>query len=104
MNHTSSKALAWTAGILMVLALVIMSPSGAFALLVLAALCSAIPALFAAKRPRIVSMVLLGASLALAARFYPEFMHEQKAYRHRAKERSTQPQVTTPSNQGVNRR
>jgi membrane protein implicated in regulation of membrane protease activity len=104
MNHSSAKALAWAAGLLLALALVMISPSGAFVLLVLAGLCAAIPSLFAVKRTRVVSLVLLVAVLVLAARYYPGFVHEQQAYRNRVKEHPISQQVTTPSDSGVTRR
>ena len=91
MKPESAKALAWTAGILLVLGLVIMSPTGAFALLVLAALCAAIPSVFATKRPRVISLVLLIAAIALAAYYYPAFEREREAYAQRAKAPAVKP-------------
>jgi hypothetical protein len=79
----------------------IMSPTGAFALLALAALCAAVPSVFASKRPRVISMVLLIASIALAVRSYAAFKRERDAYMQRAKERGAAPQDTTPTEQGV---
>ena len=93
MNPESAKALAWTAGLLLVLGLVILSPTGAFALLVLAALCAAIPALFGRQRPRIISMLLLIASLGVAASFYPAFKRDLAVYMNRTEEREAKPQV-----------
>ncbi len=100
MKPESARALAWTAGILIVLALVIMSPTGAFALLALAAICAAIPSVFATKRPRVISLAFLIASMALAVNFYPAFKRDQEAYTQRVKERAAKPQVTTPTDQG----
>ena len=91
MNPKSAQALAWTAGILIVLGLVIMSPTGAFALLVLAALAAAIPSVFASARPRVVSLILLIAALGLSAYFYPAFERERAAYAQRAKEHAVRP-------------
>lgn len=101
MKPESARALTWSAGILIVLALVILSPTGAFALLVLAAISAAIPSVFASKRPRIISVVLLIASVALAAYFYPAFEREREAYAQRAKERAAKPSVTPPADQGA---
>lgn len=97
MNPESAKALAWTAGLLLLLGLVIMSPTGAFALLVLAALFAAIPAVFGTKRPRVISLILLIASLAMAAKFYPAFKQDRAAYMNRAKEREAKPPTTAPT-------
>lgn len=101
MNPQSAKALAWTAGILVVLAPAIISPSGSFPLLVLAAICAAVPSVFSSKRTRLVSIGLLIASIALAASFYPAFVSEQSAYRQHAQERATKPQATMPTDQGA---
>jgi len=76
-----------------------MSPAGAFALLVLVAICTAIPSVFATRRPRIISVVLLIASIALAVSYYPVFEYEKNAYIQRVKERAAQPQITTPTEQ-----
>jgi membrane protein implicated in regulation of membrane protease activity len=100
MKPESARTLAWTAGILIVLALVIISPSGAFALLVLAAVCAAIPSVFASRRPRAISAVLLIASIALAVNFYPAFKRDQSAYTQRVKERAAQTESITPTDQG----
>jgi membrane protein implicated in regulation of membrane protease activity len=99
MKPESAKALAWTAAILVVLASMILSPSGAFALFVLAAVFAAIPSIFASKRPRIISIALLAISIALAVNFYPAFTREREAYAQRAKERAVAPQVVTPAEQ-----
>ncbi len=101
MNPVSAKALAWSAGLLMVLALGIISPAGTFPLLILAAICAAIPGLFAAKRIRVVSLILLGISLVLAATYFPDFKRDQEAYRRRAKEQAAKPSLATPPDQGA---
>jgi len=87
MNPKSAKALAWAAGFFIVPALMILSPTGAFALLVLAACCAAIPALFATGWARLISVALLAASVALAAGFYPAFKQDREAYMNRARQR-----------------
>ena len=87
MKPKSANALAGTAGLLIVLALLILSPTGGFALLVLAAGCAAIPAIFATGRPRLLSVALLAASVALAAGFYPAFKRDREAYLNRAPHR-----------------
>lgn len=101
MNHESAKALTWTAGGLLALAFVIMSPAGAFALLVLASVCAAIPALFASKSPRVVALVLLLASLALAIQYYQLFERDREAYATRMKSRAAPAPVATPTEQEV---
>ncbi|MCG2709665.1 MAG: hypothetical protein Q8N12_00555 [Thermodesulfovibrionales bacterium] len=53
MKKESANALAWFAAILLLVGLLIMSPSGAFALFVLAALFAALPAIFGSKKTRI---------------------------------------------------
>ncbi|MBI1921771.1 MAG: hypothetical protein HYS23_11910 [Geobacter sp.] len=101
MNNKSAKALAWAAGILIAVAPAIISPPGTFSLLVLAILCAAIPSVFASKRCRIISIVLLIASITLAISYYPASERELEAYMQRAKKRATHPQVTTPTDQVV---
>ena len=101
MKPESARALAWTSGVLVVLALVIMSPTGAFALLALAAMCAAVPSVFASKWPRVISIVLLIASISLAAGAYPAFEREREAYAQRAKAREALPPGTTPTDQGA---
>ena len=101
MKPESARALAWTAGILLMLALVIMSPSGAFALLVLAIICAVIPSVFAAKRTRVVSVLLLIASIALAAGFYPDFERERKNYSQHARPEAAKVPVTAPADRGM---
>lgn len=91
MNPKSANTLAWTAGILIILGLLILSPTGAFALMVLAALCAAIPSLFANQRPRVISLALLLAAVALAACFYPAFARERADYVRHAREHSPNP-------------
>jgi len=86
MNHESAKALVWTAGIVTMLALVVISPSGTFALLILAAIFSAIPAVFATKKIRIIAIVFLIAAIALAASFYPAFRRDYSGYLQHARE------------------
>lgn len=100
MKPQSAKALAWTSGILTVLAPAIISPSGSFPLLVVAAICAAVPSPFAPKRTRLIYIVLLIASIAMAASIYPDFMQDQSAYRQHAKERSIKPQTSIPFEQG----
>lgn len=84
MNRESAKALVWTAGIVIILALFMMSPSGAFALLILAAIFAVIPAAFATEKIRLIAVVLLIVSIALAINFYPVFKQEQLRYAQRA--------------------
>ena len=104
MNPHSAKALAWCAGILVALALIVMSPVAAFAMVALAAFCAAIPSVFAHKRTRVISVVLLMVSMALVATFYPAFQRDREAYARRAKERAARPQVTAPTDQSVNKK
>ncbi|MDP2277285.1 MAG: hypothetical protein Q8K51_03585 [Nitrospirota bacterium] len=88
MKKESSNALAWFAAILLFVGLLIMSPSGAFALFVLAALFAAFPAIFGSKKTRIVAAVLLLVSILLAVSRYPEFRSEQDRFSSRAKNSS----------------
>lgn len=62
-------------------ALAIPSPSGSLALLGLAALSSAIPAVFAIGRVRLISLGLLLLSVGLCVHHYPAFRRHMAAYR-----------------------
>ena len=99
MNPQSAKALAWTAGILIVIAPAIISTVGSFPLLVLAAICAAIPSGFATKWTRRISIVLLILAIAFAASIYPSFVSEMAAYKRHGKEQAVNTQVTTPTDQ-----
>ncbi|MDP3259792.1 MAG: hypothetical protein AAB273_02185 [Nitrospirota bacterium] len=88
MKKESANALAWFAAILLLAGWLVMSPSGAFALFVLAALFAAVPAIFGQKKTRIVAAVLLLVSILFAASKYPEFRSEQEQFRSRAKNTS----------------
>lgn len=101
MKPGSARTLAWAAGVLIVLALVIMSPTGAFALLVLATLCAAVPTIFGSRRPRLVSALLLVTSVALGAAFYPAFQREREAYAERAKQRAVTQQASPAADQAA---
>ncbi len=99
MNPKSANALSWTAAILVILGLSLTSPSGTFALLILAAICAAVPAIFASKRPRVFSIVLLLAAVALTANFYPAFKRDQDTYAKQVKERAAKNQATSGNKQ-----
>lgn len=88
MKKESADALAWFAAVLLFVGLLIMSPSGAFALFALAALFAAFPAIFGSKKTRIVAAILLLISVLLAVSRYPEFRSEQDRFRSRAKNSS----------------
>jgi len=93
MKPESAKALTWSAAILILLGLIVMSPSAAFGSFVLAALCAFFPAAFGAKKTRIFAALLLIASLALSVAYFSEFQREQNAYRQRAKAPAASPAV-----------
>ncbi|MDP2156628.1 MAG: DUF308 domain-containing protein, partial [Nitrospirota bacterium] len=78
MNQKSAGALTWFAGILFITGGMIMSPSGALFLFVLAALCLVFPAIFGSGRLRIVAAILLFAAIGLAVSKYPDFKNDQE--------------------------
>lgn len=93
MKPESARTLAWVAGILIVLGLMIASPGGAIACFTLAALSALAPAIRGPGRLRILALLLLIAGLALSAITYPDFSNEQDRYRQRVQERNaTAPQ------------
>ncbi|MCL4315666.1 MAG: hypothetical protein M1527_02175 [Gammaproteobacteria bacterium] len=85
MKKESASALAWFAAILLFAGWLVMSPSGAFAIFVLAALFAAVPAIFGSKKTRIIAAILLLVSILFAAIKYPEFKSEQDRFSSRAK-------------------
>ncbi|MDI1320861.1 MAG: hypothetical protein PSW75_11820 [bacterium] len=81
----SSQALAGAAGLILLVGLLVMSPSGAFLTFGVAALPAAIAAVFGSGKSRLVASVLLLAAIYLAAGQYANFRAEQERYRQRAK-------------------
>ena len=68
-----------------------LSPTGSFAVFVLAALFAAAPVLFGKKKVRIIAIILLLAAIILAASQYPEFQKERARFSKRSKITQTQP-------------
>jgi uncharacterized phage infection (PIP) family protein YhgE len=68
--------------------MMILTPSGRFFCLILAMLCAAVPALFGAKRQRLVAVVLLILSVAAVIGTYPEFKQHMDYYRQSVRSRS----------------
>ncbi len=87
-NPKSASALVWFAAILIVAGWLVMSPSGAFALFVLAALFAVFPAVFGSRGTRIAAAVLLLVSIIFASIKYPEFKSEREMISKRTKNSS----------------
>ncbi len=85
MKPGSARALTWFAAILIITGGMIISPSGAFFLFLVAALFVVFPAIFGSGRIRVAAAVLLLASICLAVSIYPDFKSEQKRYRKHIK-------------------
>lgn len=97
MNSETAKTLAWCAGILLLLGFVVGAPSGSFALMVLAALCAAVPSAFGRKKVRIVALGLFLLAIACGAVFFQAFRREQDTYRQGARERAKPPAAGQPA-------
>lgn len=97
MNAQSADALIILAVILNVLALAVISPTGWFALAVLAALAAAVPTAFARGYRRAVGIVVLALSVASAIRAYPAHDRSMTLYQKSAKERAAEPRPAVPS-------
>lgn len=80
----STRALTVTAVVMLVLGLLIPSPSGAFAAFCLSALTSAVPALFARGTARIAAAIVVLCAVGLAGNHRSAFQAEQERYRHRS--------------------
>lgn len=85
MQPASARALSVTAALVLFGGFLVPSPSGAFLAFCLAALLSAIPAIFGSGKTRLTAAVLLLCSVGLAASKYPDFSSEQERYRQRTK-------------------
>lgn len=88
MKPESVRALDWFAGALIVTGWAVISPSAAFVLFSLAAICATFPTAFGSKMPRFVGAALLTCSISFAAGVYPQFELEREAYAARARERT----------------
>ncbi len=73
MNPKSAQALVGAAVLSLLAGMLILSPHGSLFFYGLAAVFAAVPAIFAGKKLRIVSAVVLVVSLAAAAGVYPEY-------------------------------
>ena len=94
MKPASAKALTWFAAALLIAAVMVMSPSGAFFLSAAAALIALFPSVFSQGKMRLVAAALLLVSLGLVLEKYPDFKHDQAAYR-RHDDSSPQPPPTS---------
>ena len=81
----SANAFAGLSAILVVVGLLVLSPSAGFLLMVVAAVCALLPLALGAKATRVVGLVLLIAASGLALKFYPDFRNEQRGVAERAK-------------------
>lgn len=85
MNAQSARSLAWLAAILIVIGLLIMSPSAALALFCLAGIFAFFPARFGSRSTKLIGTLLLLACLGLAAAYYPSFKKDHESYRDRVR-------------------
>jgi len=81
MKPASATALTCFAATLLIAAGIVISPSAAFFLAAAAALIALFPSVFNRGKVRLVAAVLLLVSLGLALERYPDFQHDQAAYR-----------------------
>jgi membrane protein implicated in regulation of membrane protease activity len=85
MNEKSARALVWFSVILMVLGLLIMSPSGAFLLFIVSGLMAVAPALLGKRKTRLAALLVLMLAILFAGNAYPQFKSEQERMRRRPK-------------------
>jgi len=86
MKPESARAFACVSAIFILVGLLVMSPSGAFASFGIAALLVIAPAAFGKKRVRVVSILLLIGSLVLAISYYPAYERERNRLKQHQKE------------------
>lgn len=94
MKPATAKALTWFPATLLIAAVIVMSPSGAFFLAAAAALIALFPSVFSQGKVRLVAAVLLLVSLGMALEKYPDFKQDQAAYR---RHHDNSPPPTQPS-------
>jgi hypothetical protein len=80
----SSRALTVTAVVMLVLGLLVPSPSGAFAAFGLAALSSAVPVVLSRGTARIIAAIVLLCAVGLVGNHYVAFQDEMARYRQHA--------------------
>jgi len=97
MKPVSARALMWSSAILILVAFALGNPSGAFFVLVLAALCAALALVFGVTWVRILAAVLLLVALVYGAIFFKAFRADQDAYRRHAQERADPAQAAPPT-------
>lgn len=85
MNQKTVKTAGQVSVIVLIIALMLMSPPLRLGLFILAALCAAVCAVFAVGKWRIAGIVLVLAALALAVAEYPAATSDMQDYRQRAK-------------------
>jgi cell division protein FtsW (lipid II flippase) len=98
MQDDSAGALAWVAVILIVLGLVVMSPTGGFFLVVLAAVAALAPLVFGSTKRRIFAGAVFCAATLIGIATYPEFRKDYDPYLERARQKSAPAPDTPPSN------
>lgn len=98
MRDDSAGALAWVAVILIVLGLVVMSPTGGFFLLVLAAIAALVPLVFGSTKRRIFAGVVFCAATLVGIAIYPEFRKDYDPYLERARQEGSRAPQTPPLN------
>lgn len=81
MNPKSASTLVWLAAILVFLGFAGLNPALSFILFILAAISSAVPALFAKKRLRIGGIIAFLISVTLAVNSFPAYKHHMEQYR-----------------------
>jgi|CXWL01.1.fsa_nt_gi membrane protein implicated in regulation of membrane protease activity len=83
MQPASARALTGMAALVLLVGLMVMSPSAAFLAFCLAALLSAIPAIFGTGKTRLIAAALLLGAAVLAVNRYQDFRREQERYRQK---------------------
>lgn len=84
MKNSTASTFIWLTVILIILGLLIMSPSGSFLAFVLAALSAIIPVFTGTKKIRIMAVILILTAILLASVKFPEFQKEQKTIHGKA--------------------
>lgn len=87
-RNQSARALLVMSGMLMLLALVVISSSGRFGFLLIATICTGISILLGQGRTRTIAIIVTAVTLSLTAASYPAFKNHMDHYIERSQEKS----------------
>lgn len=97
MNPKTLNTLIWVAIISMLIGMSVMSPAAGFALYILSAVSSVLPAFRGTRGIRFTGIAILVLSLLLSAATYPKYSGDMKSYKERARNSVETRPATAPA-------